>query len=418
MIKYLLVLGLLAFSACNLRPRVLSDFQNLGEYADADTMPTIDIVGTPKIIVAPKFDIEVPTSCALDDIFEEISIVKLETNDNCIVGNCNSIYIFNDTIYILDAWKSKTVFLFDMTGKFITKVGKIGNGTGEYTEPTTLSVNEHSLSIYDQYTHKIVIFDHNGNFMREVVFPFACTHVSTLDNGDYLCYTNDADNFHYPSFMNYWFWQCDSSSCTINKVGLYKEHGKFRYSLFHHFYQYNSREYFFDWTTNTYYEISNDGKLDAKVKLKFEPEPEELFYTNEDYYQQLIKEGKGFLVAEFVSWGNYAIYTLGSKNFGQFVFHNLSDNKSINCFSVKPKKSKLSRVLGLYYIKTFYKNNVVYSLPAERILSDYKRISASVSDFWSDAPAYVREFDKKLLESLHEEDNDILVFAKLKEHFD
>ena len=66
---------------------------------------------------------------------------------------------------------------------------------------------------------------------------------------------------------------------------------------------------------------------------------------------------------------------------------------------------------------TIFEGKVVYQQDPVSILSMADSY-AKHGDLWDGASEHVREFDKKLLESLHEEDNPILVFAKIKEHFD
>lgn len=58
--------------------------------------------------------------------------IPLETRSECLIGSISEIQIVNNLIYILEGKKSEDLFVFDLDGKFITKVGKKGNGPEDF----------------------------------------------------------------------------------------------------------------------------------------------------------------------------------------------------------------------------------------------------------------------------------------------
>jgi hypothetical protein len=65
------------------------------------------------------------------------------------------------SFYVLDA-KWGHVAVFDSTGTFKRYIGRRGTGTGEFVNPTAITVSEPSIIIYDSALHEFVTFDTSG----------------------------------------------------------------------------------------------------------------------------------------------------------------------------------------------------------------------------------------------------------------
>jgi hypothetical protein len=93
-----------------------------------------------------KFDIGSIT----DSTFQ---IIPLETNENCLISQINKIEIRNNYIYIKDDL-AKSVFIYDIDGKFINKINAVGQGPGEYVSPSYMTVTDTSIIVVDNPTGK------------------------------------------------------------------------------------------------------------------------------------------------------------------------------------------------------------------------------------------------------------------------
>ncbi|GHT23632.1 hypothetical protein FACS189430_07210 [Bacteroidia bacterium] len=93
-----------------------------------------------------KYDLE----NILDGSFR---IVPLETNDDCLISKIDKIEIRNNSIYILDLL-AKSVFSFDMNGKYTGKIYALGHGPGEYANLVSMTVTDTSILIIDNFTLK------------------------------------------------------------------------------------------------------------------------------------------------------------------------------------------------------------------------------------------------------------------------
>lgn len=87
-------------------------------------------------------------SILLSSYFKGVRTIILESNKDCLIGFVNKIQVFDGYIYILDSSKTKSLFVFDMEGKFIRKIGSLGNAPGEYLELNDFTLDTESRIIY------------------------------------------------------------------------------------------------------------------------------------------------------------------------------------------------------------------------------------------------------------------------------
>ena len=108
-------------------------------------------------------------SIPLSSIFNHVRTIILENGDDCLIGNINDLQVFDGNIYILDSRKAKSLFVFDMEGKFIQKIGGIGNGPGEYLEPNDFTLDRENRIIYlCDLRNRIHKYQLNGTFINTI----------------------------------------------------------------------------------------------------------------------------------------------------------------------------------------------------------------------------------------------------------
>lgn len=103
--------------------------------------------------------------------FKSIKPIILETNENCLIGNVNTVRVVDEFIVVTDLEKSGGVFVFDKLGHFIHKIGKAGQGPGEYTDIADSSVDfvRKEIYLYDYYENKVHKYDiKTGNFIGSI----------------------------------------------------------------------------------------------------------------------------------------------------------------------------------------------------------------------------------------------------------
>jgi hypothetical protein len=103
------------------------------------------------------------------NIFKQVQSIILETKDDCLIGIVTEIQVFDGYIYVLDKLKAKALFVFDMDGRFIRKIGKLGRGPGEYSSISDFTIDPLNKEIYVLDNHKLHKYKIDGTFVKSIV---------------------------------------------------------------------------------------------------------------------------------------------------------------------------------------------------------------------------------------------------------
>ena len=102
-------------------------------------------------------------------LFKKVNIIPLETSEDCLVGRISKISVVDSYILVLDP--SSCLFVFNKEGKFIRKIGNVGQGPGEYSMPIdfTIDRDNHLVYILDYGIQRINKYDiATGKFMQAI----------------------------------------------------------------------------------------------------------------------------------------------------------------------------------------------------------------------------------------------------------
>jgi hypothetical protein len=124
----------------------------------------------------------------LSSVFKRVKTIILETNKDALIGDINSVQVFGDKIYILDKENAKSIFVFNKSGKFLQRIGKVGQGPGEYIYPTDFTIDTKNKFIYvlDNSAHKVLKFDLlTCKYINDIIIPDRSTmnfHIQYVDD--------------------------------------------------------------------------------------------------------------------------------------------------------------------------------------------------------------------------------------------
>jgi hypothetical protein len=105
------------------------------------------------------------------DIFDSISIIKLETSKESLINSIDKILFNKDTVFVMDK-KQGCIFLFNSNGKYINKLSQQGNGPEEYFDLTDFTLNKKSNCIELLSAYRgIYSFDMDLKFINKVTLP-------------------------------------------------------------------------------------------------------------------------------------------------------------------------------------------------------------------------------------------------------
>lgn len=200
-----------------------------------------------------KFD---DTPVSLKDSIE-FKFIPLETTNECLIGFAESVQIVDDRIFLLEGRQKEKLFVFDVNGKFITSIGRKGQGPGGYNMIFSFDIDpeERSIIISDRYTEKLLFYDldsyqfkyslntefYYNTFLhlpygKKIFFGYKGFHnpQNKKDKDSYYVYTTDSllnptDVFYKADFKT-------SYSLTGGKSNLYSYDGKIY--IYHHLFPY------------------------------------------------------------------------------------------------------------------------------------------------------------------------------------
>ena len=114
-------------------------------------------------------DVSTVPSLLLSEAAEKLEIVSLEMTDESVLSDITEMQVTDHNIWI-DHGREFYIYRFSRTGKFINKIGSIGQGPGEYTTYSTFLVDEDKKEVYIiANTNGVLAYDFEGNFKRKII---------------------------------------------------------------------------------------------------------------------------------------------------------------------------------------------------------------------------------------------------------
>lgn len=116
--------------------------------------------------------------------FKEPQVVVLETLDNSLLTEIEKISMDDNILFIFDR-QLHNIFMFDITGKYISKIDCKGEGPGEYAQINDFTIDPVKKQIILICTpYKRMYFTYNGVFIKEETHPTYYSELTT--DGDYI----------------------------------------------------------------------------------------------------------------------------------------------------------------------------------------------------------------------------------------
>ena len=117
----------------------------------------------------------------MSSLFSSVKIIPLQITDNSIIGTIDNLQVTDDKLFVLDKINANSLFVFDMKGKFLFKVGNKGLGPGEYSEISdfTIDIVNKFIFLLDNYRQIINVYN-----LEDGVFQYDINIV----NSNYISY--------------------------------------------------------------------------------------------------------------------------------------------------------------------------------------------------------------------------------------
>lgn len=166
--------------------------QNIAEESD------IPIINLSKGIESVK-------KLPLGDAVDKVEIISLETTRQSLFSEINEIEITASDIWI-QGIKEQCIYRFSRSGKFLNRVGKIGQGPKEYSGLWSFQIDETQEEIYCLTPSSgILVYDYDGNFKRKATST-GMNKMFTASNQRFMSYQGEFFLFQnlctYPTLCN------------------------------------------------------------------------------------------------------------------------------------------------------------------------------------------------------------------------
>ena len=303
-----------------------------------------------------------PLVC-FDSIVSDIKFIKLETKENNMIGNIYKMLITNDRIIIADKFNSKSVHLFDISGKHISKLSNLGNGPQEFLNITDIDITPSGLiAIKDNYKDILLYYNMDGEFVKKE---------DILEGGSDIAFIDDHIIAHeiFQSFIPERFKGASLCIAEDNKIRTLfgKDGGKIgvmNISRANTMFNYNGNVYYNPSWEKIMYRITSDS-IQARYLIELKPDDllDHKFETTEKWDE--LQQTYNFFNGSFIEmknniWLNY--YTPEAKE--PPVIYSRKDKVVYRIHSKfnNPLLNYLQKPIALYN-----ENTVAEAVPAFRV---------------------------------------------------
>ena len=261
-------------------------------------------------------DLDRNDKVSIFDLVDSISVVKLETNENCMLSFLTQGTIYKNRFYFFD-YKQRIIFCFDNNGKFLYKINKFGRGPDEYEAIASFSIDKFNDQIMILVPYgSILYYDLDGKFISKEKLPLeiiAYNEVHSINKDVLLFISNNKIRAAYYS-------KSDKSLIKRFMEVTPEQHEVF--SPLRRTYNYRDSVYYNDYSNNTVLNLSNITHNKVKHKWDFG----ENNNTNEQLQKYILYKANKKKNKEPLDWNEVSS---NKKYFNHFPGPSFESNKFI-----------------------------------------------------------------------------------------
>ncbi len=215
--------------------------------------------------------------------------INLETTTESLIGVISRISFINDSILVADFINHK-LSLFSPDGRFLTNIGKKGQGLGEYVSIHDYFIKDNIIHVYDFYRNVILKYSLSSQYLGEYSVPVAFDRVAYLPLQGYILLNTFNNRENNPKFS--WL----DSDFNLNSFSTeQRENGT---SIPNMFYAHDQRVIYWEFMNNTIYSFTGN-QITPQYTIDFGEYniPENLKDANEkvEYYSKNYSHSAGFI---------------------------------------------------------------------------------------------------------------------------
>ncbi len=204
----------------------------------------------------------------LSEIAEDIKYIKLETTDDCLIGE-SGVHYSKDSKYIFINF-ARALYQFDTSGKFIRKIGRKGKGPNEFILQR-LAVDFKNKILYVNplnIPNTILRFDFDGKPLEKITNELLISPNILTELNSQLIYANNPGPFFRKEYKG-GYMQLLSFNPQKNKINFYlpnyyhfnndrSKYGAFKQNGFSTLSKFKNKAYYWCAYKDTMYQITSD----------------------------------------------------------------------------------------------------------------------------------------------------------------
>jgi hypothetical protein len=239
------------------------------------------------IFINPDKDKEIVFK--LSEFCNNITYIKLQTNDKCVIAKISKVKLDGEYIFIISQNLAiSRLFVFKSNGDFITEIGIPGRGPAEYSSVLDFTLDKARKIVYILDTMgKILQFDYSGKYIKSTKLKSNPTSILFVNNALILIsawpdyYLNNGYGIEVKNLTN------NESNYLLNRKFVTGKRTPGVLIFRNYFLEINSNENisFYEEKFDTLYHISlnNSIKIEPNLVLKLKNDLPINLITNNEY---------------------------------------------------------------------------------------------------------------------------------------
>ena len=103
----------------------------------------------------------------ISNLIEEIRVFPLEEVEGSMLGDVDKVLLTDRHLFVFDKVETRKIVVYDSNGRFLKELDLIGDGPFAVNWITDCWLNnEGNLEIYDSYSARVLTFDHELNIQH------------------------------------------------------------------------------------------------------------------------------------------------------------------------------------------------------------------------------------------------------------
>ncbi|WP_057938619.1 6-bladed beta-propeller [Algoriphagus resistens] len=116
----------------------------------------------------------------LSELSKSIDYISLETNEESFLSLIQDIEIYKDRVFVVDF--PGRILVFDINGKFLQRIGKEGEGPGEFYNLNSFVINKETETVHVASGRRLISYTLDNKFIGEKSFPFFIDFMEIVNN--------------------------------------------------------------------------------------------------------------------------------------------------------------------------------------------------------------------------------------------